>query len=270
MLPVESIARRLDAVSQLLPSLSRMLRSLQEKELELLFKSNELDYATVADLESERMIVEMVEEYFPEDRILAEEGGDRGGTGPFVWVIDPVDGTVNYSHGLPLYTVSVGLALEREPVGGVVFLPALGDLYRAIQGEGATKNGKPLRASQREPLSRGLVVTGFPYNRREHLDLLAEGVRAVLEKARGIRRTGCASLDLCWLAEGRFDAFYELNLKPWDTCAGTIIAREAGAVVSDFRGDPYDPFQCNTLAASNPRIHEEFLRLLSLFPEEGI
>ncbi len=259
----QELRRRLDAIEKILPEVEDVLRRIQTDESEDLgvrTKTNDMDLVTRADLESERMIKAAITDNFPDDAILAEESGHSGDEqAEFLWAIDPVDGTINYAHGLPLYCVSIGILCRNRPVAGIVAMPALRDRYRSIEGEGAFKNGHAIRVSATDDFSRSLTVTGFPYDRERVMDDLLTGVRRVLERARGVRRTGSAALDLCWLAEGRFDAYYETNLNPWDTCAGTVILREAGGRISDFSGTDHVPGDYQ-IAASNGIVHDALIK----------
>ena len=186
------------------------------------------------------------------------------------WVLDPLDGTVNYTHGSPQYAVSAGIMKGDECVAGAILHPVSGDLYTAIQGNGAFKNGKPIRVSTRNPLSNCLVVTGFPYSRQEFLETLLTGIKLTLQNARGLRRTGSCCVDMTYLAEGIFDAHYEFFLKPWDTAAATCIVREAGGSVTNLAGKKYVPGM-TLMLASNGKIQNELLEVLkplqTLMPE---
>ncbi len=261
------VNRRLDAVEGLLPELQRLLTTMQEEDLQVRTKSTHRDLVTKADVASEEIIVHFLQTMFPGDAILAEESGQHQALSSsaeasgLTWCVDPVDGTVNYAHGLPLYAVSFGLLFENEPVGGLVFLPALGDVYRGAAGCGATKNNRPIRVSPNQDLDSALVVTGFPYRRQEMIDTLTQSIRNVLLNARGIRRTGSAALDLCWVAEGRFDGHYEWNLSPWDTCGALIILREAGGTATNLNGDDFH-LNDGMLVATNGFIHEPLRQTL--------
>lgn len=266
-----AVQDRMAAIEAILPRIEARLCELQSGDLRIQTKTNDMDLVTRADLESEAMIKDLIQQSFPEDAILAEESGHSAGTGSitgaaaagdgFLWVIDPVDGTINYAHGLPLYSVSIGLSFNGEPVAGIVSLPALGNRYRAIVGEGATRDGKKISVSDTTEIGRALVCTGFPYTRHRMLDTLLSGLESVLTHTRGVRRTGSAAIDLCWLAEGRFDCYYEFNLSPWDSAAGTVIVREAGGTTSNYNGGHHQPGDYQ-LAASNSSLHEAFLKVL--------
>ncbi|MCE9599841.1 MAG: inositol monophosphatase [Spirochaetia bacterium] len=264
---VDAAIARLDAFDSIvLPELAEFLRSLQSGDLSIKTKQNARDLVTVADVESERRITTFIRNSYAGDDILAEEGGGAFGSA-LTWVIDPVDGTVNYAHGLPLYAISIGLAWEGKPIAGLVHMPALGTTYRGALGRGATCNGAPISVTKTLETSQSLVVTGFPYEREPVMDLLMTGVRATLMNCRGMRRTGSAAVDLCWLAQGRFDAHYELKLAPWDSCAGELIVREAGGRVTDLNGKEHE-LNDKSLLATNGHIHEDMLRILSAFRSE--
>ena len=261
---VQAAGARIEALRPTVDRVGAMLVGLQAEDLGIRTKSNHMDLVTKADVASEEALLEFIRTTFPADEILAEEsGGDLAAArdAEFAWAVDPVDGTINYAHGLPLYAISLGLLHHGEPVAGLVALPALGAVYSAVLGQGAFCDGHPIRVSPEHELSRGLVVTGFPYNRAEIMPVLLAGVEAILSGARGMRRTGSAALDLCWLAQGRFAALYELNLNAWDSVAGVALVREAGGHVTNLFGDRYDPF-AKSVVASNGVLHEALLACL--------
>lgn len=259
----DGLEKRLDAIEGLLPELRRLLTGLQQENLQIRTKTTHRDLVTKADLASEDTILHFLKSLFPMDGILAEESGSHepGSSSGYSWCIDPVDGTVNYAHGLPLYSVSIGLLYQDEPAAGLVFLPALNDAYRAITGKGATKNGKKISVSSTSEISSALIVTGFPYNRAEMIDPIGRCIHDVLLTARDIRRTGSAALDLCWVAEGRFDGYYEWNLSPWDTSAGIVILREAGGLASELNGEPFRPGD-PMIVAGGKGVHQQLLETL--------
>jgi myo-inositol-1(or 4)-monophosphatase len=256
---------RFELIEQIVPEAEELLRRLQDEDLEIRSKTTASDLVTRADVECERLLLAAIRSKFPEDDILAEESGlsesAAHSADTLCWAIDPVDGTVNYAHGLPLYAISIGLLWKDQPIAGLVSLPALGRRYQAIAGRGATRNGRRIQVSDTERLGDSLVVTGFPYERARMLETLIEGLRQTLSSARGLRRTGSAAIDLCWVAEGALEAHYEFNLNAWDTAAGVVLVREAGGRVTDFSGQEYTPgmFQ---MAASNGRIHADLLQML--------
>lgn len=258
---LNSVNHRLDVVAAALPEIAATLRSMQSGDLKIQTKSNVVDLVTAADFESERMLLEIIRSSFPDDAILAEESG-LSGEGEFVWVIDPLDGTINYSHGLPHYAISIGVMSDGVPVGGLVSLPAFDDTYRATNGEGAFKNGQPIAVTKTAELKQALVVTGFPYEREGLIDPLLAGVREVLLQCQGLRRTGSAAVDLCYVAEGKFDAHFEINLNPWDSCGGSVILREAGGRVTGYDGIEHSPFE-KSILSTNGLIHEKLLAILA-------
>ena len=219
------------------------------------------DLMVGADRFVEERLLGPIAENFPRDRIFSEEEGESGPDGDFQWWIDPVDGTRNFIHGLPTYAVSVGLCYRDDPVAGVVQLPALGAVYRAVQGAGAFKNDAALHVSRTNSLDRALISSGLPFNRRDVLGSLTAHISAFISAGAGLRRTGSTAIDLCWIAEGRFDAMWEQGVSPWDTCAASVILREAGGRLSDFSGKPYDPHS-GELIASNGVLHDSVTKTL--------
>jgi len=262
---LRELESRFACVEGVLPELSQTLLRLQKGDLGIRTKRNDVDLVTIADTTSEEILKKAIWDKFPGDGILAEESGQSDKSGEFLWVIDPVDGTINYSHGLPLFSVAIGIMHQGVSVAGIVELPAIGKRYRAIKGQGAFCDGSPIRVSGTSDFSKALVVTGFPYDRLERIESLVADVKAMLLNARGIRRTGSAAMDLCWIANGFFDAFFEIELSPWDTCAASVIAREAGARLTDYAGNEHNP-SMKPIAASNGLIHEKLLSLLAEHP----
>jgi len=218
---------------------------------------------TEMDRASEERIVRGIRRAFPDHAIVAEEGGARGDS-PCCWYVDPLDGTTNYAHGLPLWGVSVGFAVRGRVEAGVVYAPALGSLFWAARGRGAFRNGRPIRVSRTRRLAEALLATGFPYRepgRSRNLRLFG----AFMARAQAIRRPGAASLDLAWLAAGALDGFWEFDLGAWDLAAGTVLAEEAGARVTDFQGAPLN-LSAGQVVAANPAIHRAMLAVLRRVP----
>ena len=224
-----------------------------------------LSLVTDADKESESTIVDLLRHNYPTHQILAEEKGTHSAQkSPFKWVIDPLDGTTNFTHGFPLYNVSIGLEYEGTCILGVVFDPTRPELFVAERGGGATCNGQPIRVSQISELGKSLLVTGFGYDIAETGDNLDEFCRFTLQ-TQGVRRTGTAAIDLCYLASGRFDGFWEMNLNPWDTAAGTVILEEAGGKLTDYDGASYTIYS-KKIVASNGLLHQQMLDVLQHQP----
>ncbi|MEU5387780.1 inositol monophosphatase family protein [Kitasatospora cineracea] len=202
-------------------------------------KSSPVDVVTEMDLASEKLVLELISARRPDDGYLGEEGADRPGTSGVRWVVDPLDGTVNYLYGLPSWAVSVAAELDGEAVVGVVFVPARGELFQAVRGGGATLDGRPLAVRPAPAWGQALVATGFGYLRERRVHQ-AEVLHALMGEVRDVRRGGAAAVDLCDLAAGRFDGYYERGLAPWDRAAGLLIAREAGALTGSRPGLPAD------------------------------
>ncbi len=229
--------------------------------LERVDKKGAIDLVTEADTAAEAAIIDTITGVFPEDDVLAEESGRRAGDPERRWIIDPLDGTTNFAHGLPIFSASIAFAYRGELTAGVVLNPISGELFTAIREKGAQRNGQPIKVSDNHPLSNSLLVTGFPYNFKDIFDSVITRFGNCLRASRGVRRLGSAALDLCFVACGRFDGFWEQNLHPWDTAAGTLIASEAGAEVTDFSGAPYTVEKTEILA-TNSRIHQEMISAL--------
>lgn len=200
-------------------------------------KSTPTDVVTAADRAAEALLVEGIRRRRPGDGILGEEGAAEAGTTGVRWVVDPIDGTVNYLYGLPQWGVSIGVEVDGAAAAGVVFDPAKDELFAAVRAGGATLNGDPLRCTSASELSQALVATGFGYDARRRAAQAAV-LPELLPAVRDIRRVGAGALDLCAVAAGRVDAYYELGLSPWDMSAGLLIATEAGARVGGLRGQP--------------------------------
>ncbi len=226
-------------------------------------KKGATDLVTEADLASEKAITQLIRTAFPEHSILAEESGITFGTDSCRWIIDPLDGTTNFAHGLPEFTVSIAFAYEEELVFGLVLNPVTEELFCGIRGRGATLNGRAIQVSSADNLGESLLVTGFPYELKPVIDPLMQRFERCLMAAQGIRRLGSAALDLCYVACGRFEGFWEQNLAPWDTAAGVVIAQEAGATISDFSNEPYS-IEKKEILATNGHVHEKLATLLRL------
>jgi len=220
-----------------------------------------IDMVTEADLLSEKAVMETIHQAFPDHGILAEESGMTGTNQKCRWIIDPLDGTTNYIHQLGIFAVSIAFEMDGNVLVGIVLNPVTGELFTAVHGQGAQFNGNPIRVSQTHLVSESLLVTGFPYNFNEILSEVMSRFSKCLQASRGVRRLGSAALDLCYVACGRFDGFWEQNLKPWDTAAGFLIAHEAGARITDFSNRVYS-IQSKEILATNGRIHEDMLKLV--------
>jgi len=226
-------------------------------------KKGAIDLVTEADIESEKVIKETIRANFPDHAILAEESGLNKGKANYKWIIDPLDGTTNFAHGLSLFSISIAFALNEDIVIGIVLNPASGELFTAMAGQGAALNGRPIKVTDSKTVSESLLVTGFPYDFKKNFNPLLTRFANCLKASQGVRRLGSAALDLCFIACGRFAGFWEQNLKPWDTAAGALIAGEAGAVITDFSNRPFT-IDKKEILATNGKIHQEMLSLLKL------
>jgi myo-inositol-1(or 4)-monophosphatase len=237
-----------------------VLRSYFGKSFEV-NRKGEKDLVTSADTASENAIIQAIRYRFPDHAIMAEESGGTGGDVRMQWIIDPLDGTTNFAHGLGLYAVSIAFAREGDVAVGVVLNPETGELFTAVREKPAELNGRPIHVSKTAALSDALLVTGFPYNCGQMLPSLMSRFEKCIAAAQAVRRLGSAALDLCYVACGRFDGFWEERLKPWDTAAGMLIARQAGAKVTDFSGAPFSIDKME-IVATNGAIHDSMLALL--------
>lgn len=226
------------------------------------YKSTVFDIVTEADRESEKRITEIIKTNFPDHQILAEEHNKNPVPGSeYRWIIDPLDGTTNFSHSLPIFSVSIGVEENGNVIMGAVYNPVSRELFYAGRGEGAWLNEMPIHVSNIAELNQALLVTGFPYDRR-HIDRLMKYVREFLINSHGLLRLGSAALDLCYVACGRLEGFWEFFLNPWDTAAGYLIVEEAGGKVTDSRGNPYSIYEKQILA-TNGKIHNAMLTILN-------
>lgn len=220
---------------------------------------------THIDLLSEKTIINIIQKEFPMHAILAEESDylkkNKETGSDFRWIIDPLDGTVNFVHSFPQSSVTIGVEYKGKMVAGGVFDPFRNELFLAESGKGATMNGKKIRVSSCEKVPQALLVTGFPYDHRERADYYLKVAKPFLETSMDLRRLGSAALDLAWVACGRVDGYWEFNLSPWDVAAGWLIVEEAGGHVSDFTGRPYNVDRPSQTLVTNGRIHSEMLKL---------
>jgi myo-inositol-1(or 4)-monophosphatase len=221
---------------------------------------SEANLVTNIDKEAERRILRRITRRFPDHAILAEESSPKAGS-RYKWIIDPLDGTTNFAHTFPVACVSIAVERDGEVILGGVFDPFRKELFFAEQGRGAALNGRKIAVSKPKTLRESLLCTGFPYDRKLFASTYLAIFGSFMIRCHGIRRTGSAAIDICYVACGRFDGFWELKLNAWDTAAASLICREAGGRLSDFRGDPYSIYEPEALA-SNGFIHEEMLKVL--------
>ena len=250
----------LDAAWQAADAAGEIIRANWHKPKTIDYKGV-IDLVTNTDRQCERTIVEILTRQFPDHSVLAEEETllERH-ENSYRWIVDPLDGTTNFAHGYPHFCVSIALEQNGEVILGLVYDPVRRECFRAIKDHGATLNGRNICCSAVDDLDKALLATGFPYDRRDLADYYLSYFKAFLVRCQGIRRNGSAALDLCYVACGRIDGYWELKLKPWDVAAGSLIVSEARGKLSDFRGRPFDIRGGETLAA-NALIHPQMARI---------
>lgn len=252
----EDMKPGIDARKAQLEPLSRAagacLRAFFGRDLQIRHKG-EVDLVTEADEAAERLLVTKIETDFPGDGVLTEEGRNRRTDDPFRWIIDPLDGTTNFAHGLPHFATSIALEAAGEVVAGAIYDPIKDEFFSAEKGAGAFLNGRPIHLVQRSSLETCLCVSGFPYDRRRRLPELLGRVERALAHGQGFRRLGAASLDLAYIACGRLDVYWEDALHPWDVAAGVLLVREAGGVVTNLRGGTFE-LDSGEILATHPKL----------------
>jgi myo-inositol-1(or 4)-monophosphatase len=217
---------------------------------------------TEADHASEKAIIEVIRSNFPGHYILSEESGEIVQESEYKWIIDPIDGTVNFAHGIPINCVSIAIEHKGEMIMGAVYNPHFSELYFAEKGKGATLNEQPIHVSKETDVFKSCLVTGFPYTYLDMPNGPLEVFGRLIRKGVPVRRLGSAAIDLCWVAAGRFDGFYEHKLEAWDSSAGFLIVEEAGGRVTNFKGEKYSPYQ-HRIVATNGKIHEDLLKVIN-------
>ncbi len=217
---------------------------------------------TEADHAAEKAIFEVIRKEFPEHYILSEESGELPKDSNYKWIIDPIDGTINYSKGIPICCVSIGIEKDGKMILGAVYNPFMNEFYVAERGKGATLNDKPIHVSEQTKVINACLVTGFPYTYLDMPNGPLQVFERFIRKGVPVRRLGSAAIDLCWVAAGRFDGFYEHKLNAWDSAAGFLLVEEAGGKVTDFEGNYYSPYQPHILA-TNGKIHEEMVEVVN-------
>jgi myo-inositol-1(or 4)-monophosphatase len=247
-------------------------------------KKGRIDLVTEFDRKSEALLLSRIRERFPEHAILAEESGAHAGAnapphragpaaageqGSVRWICDPLDGTTNFAHNYPFFCVSVGVEVAGRMSAAAVYDPVRDELFAAAAGAGATLNGRPIHVSAIPQVEDALLVTGFPYDVREHPERHLPLFQEFLLRAQGVRRDGSAALNLCYVAMGRFDGMWEGNLSPWDIAAGSLIIREAGGVITGYAGEPLR-LDGRRIVTANTTLHARMLEVLAMHPEAGM
>jgi myo-inositol-1(or 4)-monophosphatase len=224
----------------------------------------EKNLVTEIDKRSEEMIINIIRKHFPAHDILAEEGGGtHGSSSNYKWIIDPLDGTTNFTHGFPVFCVSIGIEYKGELLVGVIYDPNFDELFTAEKGQGAFLNGKRISVSKLDSLEKSLLVTGFPYNIADNPDHAVEHFVHFLMKAQAVRRMGSAAIDLAYVAAGRYEGFWEVALNPWDMAAGALLVQEAGGIITDLAGNPFSIYK-NEVLATNGLVHNPMKDVLTL------
>lgn len=247
-----------------------LLREAVQRPIKVMFKGA-IDIVTESDRESEALITQAILSVHPDHHIIGEEGGGAGApkeTAPYRWHIDPIDGTTNFARGLPHFSVSIGLSGPDDmPLAGVVYDPMLDECFKAVRGGGATLNGKALQVSKVRELGKAMLISGFPYDRRITSDNNAEEWTQLLRRTQALRCLGSASLDICYVAAGRADGFWESRINSWDVMAGLLCVTEAGGQASNYHGGLDGLYQGKEVAATNGLIHDEMLAVIILGPD---
>lgn len=241
---------------------SIIIRHLNQLEMLEVVEKGRNEFVSQVDRLAEEAIIEVIRDYHPDHSILAEESGETGNH-EYQWIIDPLDGTTNYLHGFPVFCVSIAVAHEGKIEHGVVYDPLRQEVFTASRGQGAHLDGRRIRVSKRTRMSQSLIATGFPYRmNKQFIDDYLAMLKTVIEDSAGVRRPGSAALDLCYVAAGRVDGFWEIGLNVWDIAAGALMIREAGGRISDYRGtEKY--LENGNVVAGNPRIYAALSKLLA-------
>jgi len=259
----------LDAAKEAAIEAGKIQLSFFNKKKEISHKANEFDLVTNADKAAETKIISVINGYFPDHDFLGEESGfHKENKSDYIWVIDPIDGTTNYAHNFPHFAVSIGLMYQGELFLGVVYDAFKKEMFWAAEGTGAFLNSDPIEVSAINELKKSLLSTGFPFERAEVLEENLAYFKEMLFKAQAVRRPGSASLDLCYVACGRLDGFWELNLSPWDTAAGAVIIKQAGGKVNNFGSNEFD-INIKNVLASNGLIHDQIYAVIEACKERS-
>ena len=219
------------------------------------------DFVTRVDKWSEAVIMQTIRDKFPHHLFLSEETLKQESNGGYRWIIDPLDGTTNYIHSYPIFSVSIALEYQQEIILGVVFDPLRDELFHAVKDGGSFLNNKRTSVSDIVLVEKSLIATGFPFRKKEMIGRYLDAFRKIFERVSDIRRAGSAAIDLAYIAAGRVEGFFELNLSPWDIAAGSLLIREAGGIITDWQGNPAT-ISSTKIIASNPAVHHDFIKHL--------
>jgi myo-inositol-1(or 4)-monophosphatase len=225
------------------------------------FKTSATNLVTEIDKKSEKTIIDFINKKYPDHGILAEESGGDYNNKEYVWIIDPLDGTTNFAHGLPIFSVSIGVQKNGKTICGIVYDVMQDKMYTSEIGGGSFCNNRKLKVNENENLAYSVLVTGFPYDISANPHNAIELFAAFLKSSRAVRRLGSAAIDMCYVADGVFDGFWEVKLNPWDVCAGSLIIEEAGGLITDFHSNPRDLF-CKEILATNGKVHSKMIEVM--------
>jgi myo-inositol-1(or 4)-monophosphatase len=237
------------------------MRRFDDIDFKITNKEGVNNLVTEADHASEKAIMAIIKEKYPGHHILTEEAGEIIQDSQYKWIIDPIDGTVNFAHRIPICCVSIGIEYQGQMILGAVYNPYMNELFLAEKGQGATLNDRSISVSKKEKVENASLVTGFPYTYLDEPNGPLQVFERLIRRGIPVRRLGSAAIDLCWVACGRFDGFYEHKLQAWDSAAGYLIVEEAGGKVTNFDGDPYSPYQPGIIA-TNGVLHEELMQVV--------
>lgn len=241
---------------------AKILREGYNTDFEIKHKKEYSDLVTAIDKKSEAKIIEVIHKHFPSHNVLGEEGGNLNMESDHIWIVDPIDGTVNFAHSVPIFCVSIALEIKKEVKLGIVYNPMFNEKFWAEKGKGAFLNGKKIKVSEIDSLKDSILVTGFPYGAKDNSDHCIDHFVNFIKLGLPIRRLGSAALDVCYLAAGRFDGFWEVSLNAWDVAAAYLILLESGGKATNFKGGEYSIYDKQILATNGRQLHKEMIDVL--------
>lgn len=251
----------IDKVKYIAKEAGEVIREGFSNSISIEYKTDAANLVTNVDKAAEKIITDFVKLEFPTHSIIAEESGNKNNTSEFTWVIDPIDGTTNFAHKLPIFSVSIGIQKNGENVIGVIYDVMRDMIYSAEKGSGTFQNDNKIYVSDNSNLEKSVLVTGFAYDRTDEYKEAIKIFGSFLTKTRGVRRLGSAAIDFCYVASGVFDGFWEANLSPWDVCAGILLVEEAGGKVTNFKNEKLNIYS-NQYLATNGKIHDEMIKII--------
>lgn len=259
---MEDLSKYIEVMFEAAEEAAKIQMQYFNTDFEIGRKKNYSDLVTEVDKHSEAKIIEIIHRHFPLHNVLGEEGGDLQKNSDYLWIVDPIDGTVNYAHSVPIFCVSIAMEVKGEVVLGAVQSPMTREKFWAEKGNGAYLNDKRISVSDVDSLRDSLLVTGFPYGAKENSDHCIDHFVNFIKLGLPVRRLGSAALDICYLACGRFEGFWEVDLNAWDVAAAYLILLEAGGKVTNFKGEPYSIYNKQILASNGKKVHEEMIKVL--------